>query len=160
MERIYIKNLNQKVGEEVLIKGWVNVRRDQGKMVFMDMRDFSGLVQCVVLPNSLAIDIAKEVRTEWVLSVKGKVNKRPEKNIVAEKVNGDIEIEVLDIEVLNKSETLPFDVTEDTSAVSEDLRLKYRYLDLRSQRMQKNIRMRDRIITFLGIICTKMILSK
>ena len=148
MERIYIKNLNQKVGEEVLIKGWVNVRRDQGKMVFMDMRDFSGLVQCVVLPNSLAIDIAKEVRTEWVLSVKGKVNKRPEKNIVAEKVNGDIEIEVLDIEVLNKSETLPFDVTEDTSAVSEDLRLKYRYLDLRSHRMQKNIRMRDRIITF------------
>ncbi len=148
MERTYIKNLNQRVGEDILIKGWVNVRRDQGKMVFMDMRDSSGLVQCVVLPNSLAIDIAKEVRTEWVLSVKGKVNKRPEKNIVVEKVNGDIEIEVLDIEVLNKAETLPFDVTEDTSAVSEDLRLKYRYLDLRSQRMQGNIRMRDKIISF------------
>ena len=148
MERTYIKNLNQKIGQEVLIKGWVNVRRDQGKMVFMDMRDFSGFVQCVILPNSKAIEIAKEMRTEWVLAVKGLVNKRPEKNVVSDKLNGDIEIEVKEIEVLNKSETLPFDITDNTSLINEDVRLKYRYLDLRSERMQKNIRMRDKIISF------------
>jgi aspartyl-tRNA synthetase len=148
MQRIYINNLNQKIGQEITLKGWVNVRRDQGKMVFMDMRDHTGLVQCVVLPNSNAIETAKEMRTEWVLSVKGTVNKRPEKNIVSGKLNGDIEIEVKEIEVLNKSETLPFDITSDTSGINEDLRLKYRYLDLRSERMQKNIRMRDKIITF------------
>ncbi|MFA6269804.1 MAG: aspartate--tRNA ligase [Candidatus Paceibacterota bacterium] len=148
MKRTYLKDLKEKVGEEVVIKGWVNVRRDQGKMVFMDMRDMTGLVQCVVLPASLAIETAKEMRTEWVLAVTGVVNKRPEKNIKAGVLNGDIELEVKNIEVLNKAETLPFDISEDTKEINEDSRLKYRYLDLRSQRMQNNIRMRDKIISF------------
>ena len=117
-------------------------------MVFMDMRDFSGIVQCVVLPKSKAIETAKEVRTEWVLAITGVVNKRPEKNIKAGALNGDIEIEIKNIEVLNKAETLPFDISSDTKEVNEDARLKYRYLDLRSQRMQNNIRMRDKIISF------------
>ncbi|MEK7200973.1 MAG: aspartate--tRNA ligase [Patescibacteria group bacterium] len=148
MKRIYIKDLKDYIGKEVVIKGWVNVRRDQGKMVFMDMRDFSGIVQCVVLPKSEAIEIAKEVRTEWVLAITGVVNKRPEKNINAEVLNGDIEIEIKNMEVLNKAETPPFDISSDTKEVSEDARLKYRYLDLRSERMQKNIRARDKIISF------------
>jgi aspartyl-tRNA synthetase len=148
MDRIYIKDLQGKVGEEVVIKGWVNVRRDQGKMVFMDMRDFSGIVQCVVLPNSPAIETAKEIRTEWVLAVRGKVNERPAKNVKEGILNGNIELEVTSIEVLNKAETLPFDISSDTKEVNEDARLKYRYLDLRSDRMQKNIRARDKIITF------------
>jgi len=148
MERTYIKNLREQVDKEVTIKGWVNVRRDQGKMVFMDMRDMTGLVQCVVLPASSAIEIAKEMRTEWVLAVSGVVNKRPEKNIKTGVLNGDIELEVKNIEVLNKAETLPFDISSDTKEVNEDARLKYRYLDLRSQRMQNNIRMRDKIISF------------
>lgn len=147
--RTYIKNLKENIGKEVLIKGWVNVRRDQGKMVFMDIREFSGIVQCVVLPNSPAIETAKEVRTEWVLVVTGVVNKRPEKNVKAGAQNGDIEIEIKNIEVLNKAETLPFDISIDTKEVNEDARLKYRYLDLRSQRMQNNIRMRDKIISFI-----------
>ena len=148
MKRTYIKDLKENLGKEVTIKGWVNVRRDQGKMVFMDMRDFSGLVQCVVLPKSLAIETAKEMRTEWVLAVTGVVNKRPEKNIKAGVLNGDIELEVKNIEVLNKAETLPFDISSNTKEVSEDARLTYRYLDLGSERMQKNIRMRDKIISF------------
>jgi aspartyl-tRNA synthetase len=148
MKRTYIKDLKEKIGEEVVIKGWVNVRRDQGKMVFADMRDMTGLVQCVVLPNSEAIETAKEMRTEWVLSINGIVNKRPEKNINAGVQNGDIEIEIKNIEVLNKAETLPFEISSDTKEVNEDARLKYRYLDLRSERMQKNIRMRDKIISF------------
>lgn len=146
MKRTYIKDLKEHIGKEVLIKGWVNVRRDQGKMVFMDMRDMSGLVQCVVLSNRPAIETAKEMRTEWVLAVSGTVNKRPEKNINKEVLNGDIELEVKNIEVLNKAEALPFDISSDTKEINEDARLKYRYLDLRSERMQKNIRMRHEVI--------------
>ena len=146
--RTYIKDLKDHIGEEVIIKGWVNVRRDQGKMVFMDMRDMTGLVQCVVLPASVAIETAKETRTEWVLAITGVVNERPDKNKNEKIQNGDIEIEIKNIEVLNKAETLPFDISSDTKEVNEDTRLKYRYLDLRSERMQKNIRMRDKVISF------------
>jgi aspartyl-tRNA synthetase len=148
MKRTYIKDLKEHIGKEVTISGWVDVRRDQGKMVFADMRDMTGKVQCVILPASQAIETAKEMRTEWVVSVIGKVNKRPDKNIKTEVLNGDIELEVLNIEVLNKTETLPFDISSDTKEINEDTRLKYRYLDLRSDRMQKNIRARDRIISF------------
>ncbi len=148
MERTYIKDIGNKKGEEVSISGWVDVRRDQGKMVFMDMRDMTGKIQCVVLPGSNGIEIAKEMRPEWVLKVHGKVNTRPEKNINANVLNGDIELEVLNIEVLNKAETPPFELDKDTREVSEDVRMKYKYLDLRTERMQNNIRMRDKIITF------------
>jgi len=144
--RTFIRDLKNHIEQEITIKGWVNVRRDQGKMVFMDIRDFSGIVQCVVLPNSSAIATAKEIRTEWVLAVTGIVNKRPEKNIKSGILNGDIEVEIKKIEVLNKAETLPFDISEDTKGVNEDTRLKYRYLDLRSERVQKNMRMRHKII--------------
>lgn len=144
--RVYIKDLSSHIGEEVFIKGWIAVRRDQGKMVFVDVRDMSGTVQGVVLPNSEAIEMAKEIRTEWVVSVKGKVNKRPEKNIKVGVLNGDIELEVLSIEVLNKADVLPFEISGDTREVGEDVRLKYRYLDLRSDRMQKNVRNRHKVI--------------
>lgn len=147
-DRTLTKDLKEKTGGEAAIAGWVDVRRDQGKMVFFDLRDAFGKVQCVVLSNSAAIETAKEMRPEWVLKVKGKVNARPEKNVNAGVQNGDIEVEVLEIEILNKSKTPPFEVNIDTAKVDEDLRMKYRYLDLRSERMQKNIRMRDKVITF------------
>lgn len=147
--RIYIKDLSKHVGEEVIIAGWVDVRRDQGKMVFMDMRDMTGKVQCVVLPNHAeAMEQVKEVRTEWVLKITGMVNKRPERNIKEGVQNGDIELEITGIEVLNEALTPPFAVNENTIGVSEDVRMKYKYLDLRSDRMQNNIRMRDKIISF------------
>ena len=95
MQRTYIKDLKDFIGSTVSISGWVDVRCDQGKMVFMDMRDMSGKVQCVVLPNhSEAMEQVKEVRTEWVLSVTGIVNKRPERNIKEGVVNGNIELEI------------------------------------------------------------------
>ncbi len=150
MTRILIKDLSSKVGEEISISGWVDVRRDQGKMVFFDMRDMSGLVQCVTLPNHVeAIEKAKEIRPEWVLKVTGIVNKRPEKNIKAGVVNGDVELEVTGIEVLNKAETPNFDVTTEGYEVGEENRLTYRYLDLRRPRMQKNIRNRHKVIKFV-----------
>ncbi len=148
MKRTYIKDLVSKTGEEVSISGWIDVRRDQGKMVFFDFRDMGGYVQGVVLPSSPAIETAKEVRPEWVVEVKGKVNARPPKNVQTDKQNGSIELEVLDIKVLNKAETLPFDVRSDGKEIGEDIRMTYRYLDLRRPRLQNNLRMRDKIITF------------
>lgn len=147
MERTYIGELNTKVGGKALIRGWVDVRRDQGKLVFFDFRDMTGKVQGVVLPgNTAAMEVAQKVRTEWVVEIVGDVNARPEKNIQKDKQNGDIELLIESITVLNSTEPLPFDISSDTRAISEDVRLKHRYVDLRSERMQKNIRMRDKII--------------
>jgi len=144
--RILIKDLKDYVGEEVNIFGWIDVRRDQGKMVFFDFRDMTGKVQGVVLPGSDATETAKEVRSEWVVGVHGKVNERPGKAAKEGVLNGNIEIEVLDIEVLNKSKTPPFDITEDTKNIDESVRLKYRYLDLRTSRMQRNMKIRSDFI--------------
>ena len=133
-DRVYIKDLKDNVGKEIIIAGWVDVRRDQGKMVFFDMRDMTGKVQCVTLPShEQAITQAKEIRPEWVLKVTGIVNKRPEKNVKVGVVGGDVEIEVTNIEVLNMAETLPFDITTGTSGINEVARLDYRFLDLRSE---------------------------
>jgi aspartyl-tRNA synthetase len=149
MKRIYTEELEQHIEETVLVKGWIDVRRDQGKMVFLDIRDMTGKVQGVVLPNQTEVLIvAQLLRPEWVVAVTAKVNKRPERNIKEGVQNGTIELEILGIEVLNQSETIPFPIDADTRQVDEAVRLKYRYLDLRSQRLQKNIRMRDKVITF------------
>ena len=149
LKRTYIKDLKNFIGEEVNISGWVDVRRDQGKLVFMDMRDMSGKVQCVVLPNhSEAMEQVKEVRSEWVLEITGIVNKRPERNIKEDVLNGDIELEITNINILNKAKTSPFPINENTNGINEDIRMKYKYLDLRTERMQKNIRMRDKIVSF------------
>ena len=146
--RIYIKDLKDHIGEEITIASWVDVRRDQGKMVFFDFRDMSGKVQGVVLPKSSAMETAKEIRDEFVVEVKGKVNERPEKNRQQNRLNGSIELEIIELKIINSSEPMPFNIHSDTREVSEEIRLKYRYLDLRSDRMQKNIRARDRIISF------------
>jgi aspartyl-tRNA synthetase len=147
--RIFIKNLPQNVGNEVTIAGWVDVRRDHGKLIFIDLRDASGKVQMVALPNHKeAHALANTVRPEWVLKVTGKINARPEKMINNDEPNGKIEIEILAIEVLNEALTPPIDVRSDGSDIGEEVRLKYRYLDLRRPRLQQNIRMRDKIITF------------
>ncbi len=147
MERTYIKDLKNHIGKEVTVCGWVDVRRDQGKMVFLDLRDMSGKVQAVVLPNHTeALEVAQILRPEWVVSVKAQVNKRPERNIKADVLNGDIELEVLSIEVLNEATTPAMDVSSDGREIGEEVRLKYRYLDLRRPRMQKNFRMRHEVM--------------
>ncbi len=109
MERTLIGELAQKAGDTVSISGWVDVRRDQGKLVFFDFRDRSGSVQGVVLPGSPAMETAKECRSEYVVRVEGVVNKRPEKNVQAGKQNGDIELEVKGIDIFSKADGLPFD---------------------------------------------------
>lgn len=150
MERTYIGEAGQKAGESIVIKGWVDVRRDQGKMVFFDFRDMTGLIQGVVLPNRPeVIEIAKTVRPESVVEIEGIVNKRPERNIQSDKQNGDIELEVTNITILNLAEPLPFEINTDTKDINEEVRLKHRYLDLRSARMQRNMRKRDEVIQFV-----------
>lgn len=131
------------------IAGFVDVRRDHGKLIFIDLRDVSGKVQMVALPSHKeAYSAAEKVRPEWVLSVSGIVNKRPDKMVNPKEPNGSVELEITSIEVLNEAETPPFDIRGDGREISEEVRLKYRYLDLRRPRMQANIRMRDKVITF------------
>ncbi len=143
-ERTLIADLSAYIGQEVTIKGWIDVRRDQGKMVFMDFRDRSGKVQGVVLPGSPAIDTAKEVRTEWVVAVTGKVNERPEKMRKEGIMNGDIELEVFTIEVLSKADELPF---ASDAPLNIDTLLDYRPLTLRRNREQAIFKTQQIILT-------------
>jgi nondiscriminating aspartyl-tRNA synthetase len=135
-KRIFIKELGAHKGEEVLIKGWVSVRRDQGKMVFFDFRDMTGAVQGVVLPKSPAIETAKDIRIEYVVAVTGIVNERPEKNRNEKVQNGDIELEVTGIDVLAKAEPLPFDMSETGFNLDLTTELDHRALTLRHPRLQ------------------------
>lgn len=144
MTRVQLKDLHEHIDQEITIKGWVNIRRDHGKLIFMDLRDETGMVQMVALPNhEEAHALANTVRPEWILEVRGKVNKRPERMINSDQPNGDVEIEILAISVLSEAETPAFEVNEDTAKIDEEVRLKYRYLDLRTERMQKNLRLRS-----------------
>jgi nondiscriminating aspartyl-tRNA synthetase len=112
--RTYIKNLKEHIGEEVTVDGWVDVRRDHGKLIFIDLRDMSGIVQMVALPNhEEAHSVADSIRSEWVVEVNGIVNKRPEKMIKGGVLNGDLEIEITGIKVLSSAEEMPFDKDED-----------------------------------------------
>ena len=142
MERTLIKNLGRKVGERALIKGSVSVRRDQGKMVFFDFRDRSGGVQGVVLPKSDAIETAKEVRPEYVVSVEGSVNKRPDKNVNDGVQNGDIELEVHTIHIFSKAE-VPFELDAD---VNLDTYLDYQPYLLRSQRSHAVFKLQETVV--------------
>lgn len=145
--RTYIKDIAGVVGSSVTIKAWIDVRRDQGKMVFLDLRDVTGKVQAVVLPNHTeALEVAQKVRTEWVVEVTGMVNKRPERNVKQGVLNGDVELEVLGITVLNEATTPAFDLATDGYEVSEEVRLSKKYLDLRRARLQRNIIMRHKVI--------------
>ncbi|HEV8677686.1 MAG TPA: aspartate--tRNA(Asn) ligase [Candidatus Paceibacterota bacterium] len=108
MERTLIKDLSGKVGQEVSISAWVDVARNQGKMAFFDFRDRSGVVQGVVFGKPEVLEVAQTLKQEWVVTVEGKVNERPEK-MRREVMNGNIELEITGIEVLSEAQALPFD---------------------------------------------------
>lgn len=147
LNRTYTKDLSGKVGETITLAGWVNVRRDQGKMVFFDFRDMTGFVQCVVLPNHAeAIESAKEIRPEWVLKVEGIVNKRPAKNINPNVASGDVELEVTKIEVLSKAEALPFDMSNEGYNLELTTELDNRALVLRQPKIQAVFKVQETII--------------
>ena len=151
MQRTYASETKEKIGQQVLLKGWINVRRDHGKLIFLDLRDKSGLVQLVVNPkvSADAHQNASEVRNEYVIEVEGNVNPRSEKQINPDLETGNVEVEVTRLSVINTSRPLPFDITSDTRAVNEEIRLKYRYLDLRNERMKKNLKLRHKVTHFI-----------
>jgi aspartyl-tRNA synthetase len=145
--RTAIAETTNKVDQEVMVYGWVHARRDMGKIIFIDLRDTSGLLQ-VVFADAELVKQADSLRPEYVVAIRGKVNARPEKNVNPNLVTGTVELEALELEVLNQAKTPPFEIDKDTSSVNEEVRMKYRYLDLRTERMARHIRMRDTLITF------------
>lgn len=150
MKRIFINEVAQHLGKTVKLAGWVNVRRDHGKIIFIDLRDRSGIIQTVIIPDQEeAYNVAKEIRSEYVVEIEGLVKERPGGSENEKIDSGGFEIEVDRIKILNPSETPPFEINKDTKEVSEEVRLKYRYLDLRSERMKKNILMRSKIVNFI-----------
>lgn len=146
MTRTLIGDLAKNKGQEAIIKGWVQVARFQGKMAFFDFRDRTGKVQGVVFGKPEVLEIAKNLKPEYVVEIKGMVNERPEKMINQNVQNGDIELEITEIKILNEAETPPFALDEDSSNKDEEVRLKYRYLDLRTDRMQRNIKLRSEFV--------------
>lgn len=144
--RTHIGDIPQQEGKDVELFGWVNARRDHGKLVFIDLRDRSGFVQVVFLPG---LDAAKDLRLEYVIKLTGLVKKRPEKMITSGEPNGAYEIEAKTLEILNASEPLPIPVDTDGKEIEEEIRLKYRYLDLRRERMKRNLRVRHEVARFI-----------
>ena len=135
----------QDVGQEVCLMGWVQYRRDHGGLIFIDLRDREGLTQIVFDPqvNKDALEKGHVLRTEYVLAIKGEVRKRPEDMVNPNLATGDIEVAVKEFKLLNISRTPPF-LIEDRVDVSENLRLKYRYLDLRRPKLAQNIILRSK----------------
>ncbi|MCP8616972.1 aspartate--tRNA ligase [Salirhabdus salicampi] len=143
-KRVYCGVLTEEyVGKEVTIKGWVQKRRDLGGLIFIDLRDRFGTVQVVFNPSfsEEALKTAENVRNEYVVQITGKVVKRDESTVNEKMATGTIEVEAQDIVIINKSETPPF-MIQDNTDISEEVRLKYRYLDLRRESMQKTFKLR------------------
>ena len=137
------------IGESVELYGWVNRRRDHGGVIFIDLRDREGLTQIVFDPDSQETFATGEaVRPEYVLKILGTVRSRPEGTVNDKLPTGDIEVLVQAVELLNASETPPFPLDDETD-VNEELRLRYRYLDLRRHDMQNNMRLRREVTRFL-----------
>lgn len=137
-ETLTIKNVNEKVN----LNGWVSKIRNLGGLVFIDLRNRSGITQVVVRPENKYYDLANTLKNEYVINVKGKVVERESKNTKIE--SGEIEIETESLELINKSKEIPFQITDDTTAL-EDTRLKYRYLDLRRESLKENFIIRNKI---------------
>jgi len=140
MQRTLIAETVNKVGETVTIKGWVNTRRDHGKIVFIDLRDRTGVVQVV------CTEAAKDLRSEFVISITGLVKARPEKLINKNLPTGTIEIEAQEIEVISQSEELPFDMGKEVLDVELPTLLDYRALTLRHPRVQAIFKVQEVVI--------------
>ncbi len=138
--RTLVKQTLSKVGEVVTLKGWVATKRDHGKITFIDLRDRTGVIQCV------GYKMMGELTTESVVSLTGLVKQRPERMVNKEIETGTVELEVQEYQVLNLAKELPIQVDGDAYDVKEEVRLKYRYLDLRRKRLRKNLQIRSRLV--------------
>ena len=137
-------------GETVQLAGWIHRRRDHGGLIFIDLRDTTGIVQVVIDPNETpeTHKIAETFRNEWVVLVTGTVGLRPEGSANPNIPTGDIEVRSIEVQILNQSKTPPFEIADD-AAIDELLRMQYRYLDLRTKRMHDNIKLRHRVVKYI-----------
>lgn len=151
MQRTNSKDTVEKVGKEVTVKGWVAVRRDHGGVIFIDLRDHTGLVQLAVHPEQKeAFAAAEKLRDEFVISATGKVIERSTSTKNPNLATGGIEIMTEEITILNMSKPLPFQISgTETQTINEELRLKYRFLDLRREKMQRMLKQRHKMIKFI-----------
>lgn len=150
MKRNLSGELENKIGQEVVVAGWVNSRRDHGGLIFIDLRDHEGIIQLVITPdNNEAFKLAETVRDEFVLKATGTLREREEDLKNPNIATGDIEIVVDRLELLNRSEPLPVNTHDEGQETGEDLRLKYRYLDLRRPSMQRTLKRRAEFYAFM-----------
>lgn len=138
-------------GQSVTLAGWVYRRRDHGGVVFLDLRDRFGLVQVVVNPDlpKETLELVADVRFEWVLQVIGQVRMRPAGMVNPKMETGEIEVSAQQVKVLNPAKPLPFMVNKEDEPIDENTRLKYRYLDLRREKMRRNLELRHRTVKFI-----------
>lgn len=149
--RILNKEIVDHEGEEVQLAGWVSARRDHGKLIFIDLRDRSGLAQIVFNPKDYpeVYRLADKVRLEWVLKIRGKVVRRPKGMENPNILSGHYEVQADALEILREAQTPPFDVSSDGREINEETRMQYRYLDLRRPRMAENLKNRARVFKFI-----------
>jgi aspartyl-tRNA synthetase len=141
--RTLVKDTPSQVGQEVMLQGWVGGRRDHGKIMFLDLRDRSGLVQLVSAKDQ------GDARPEDVIQVAGVVKKRPASMVNPKLDTGTVEIEVKELKIISKARELPFPIDTDGLEINEEVRLKYRYLDMRRPRMSRNLRLRSQLTMFI-----------
>lgn len=139
------------LGQQVQIAGWVHRRRDHGGLIFIDLRDWTGIVQVVFNPetNSEAHDLAQDIRNEWVLNIIGTVTARPEGTTNEAMSTGEVEVVVTTSNILNTSKTPPFSIEEDSDSTDEIIRLKHRYLDIRRKGLKENLIKRHVVVKFI-----------
>lgn len=143
--KLDITSAGEFLGKEIELHGWIDVRRDHGKLIFFDLRDRSGKVQLVVTPKDAPLhELAEKLRSEWVVRVQGTVAERPAEMKNPKELQGDIEVKVSAIEVISEAKAPPIPLESDGREIDEEVRLKYRYLDLRRARMQRNILLRHK----------------
>ncbi len=151
MKQTWIADTAHMVGSEVELYGWIDVRRDHGKVIFLDVRDRSGICQAVCGPWSgeEVYARAQKVRSEWVVKVSGLVKERPGNLINKNIPTGAVEIEIKKLEVLNEAQTPPFAINDNGYEIGEEVRMQSRYVDLRRPRLARNLAMRHRVIKFI-----------
>lgn len=146
MERVLVKNTIFNINEKVSVEGFINNVRSHGNVLFFDIRDSTGIIQAVITKNNPHYDSAKEIRPEWVIKIEGVVKERPEKMKNENLQTGEVELEIEEIVIHSKAETTPFSPLTDGFEIGEELRMKYRYIDLRRERLQKNLEARHKTI--------------
>ena len=139
MKRTFNSETVKNIGKEVKVCGWAQTLRSHGKILFIDLRDITGILQMVFVPQQeSAYKIAKKIRPEWVIEVSGQIMERPIKMVNPKVETGRVELLAKEIKVLSKAKTLPFDIGAKGYEIGEEKRMQYRYLDLRRQRMKRN----------------------